>query len=171
MRAFPHLSDADCEDMASLMDRPSAIKWLTRLQLDDGEDFAGLEDEDWIVLTALRVSIDGVEYEIPAGLVTDGGSIPTGLQTVVGERWSRPARKPFVFHDACYKRRLLRIAPGELEPKPVAITQKFADDTLYELLRAGGIGWLRRHRIWAGLRVLGWVAWSNDGKKQKKGTS
>ena len=148
-----------------------AIKWQTRLQLDDGEENAGLADEDWLLLSVLRVTIDGVDYEIEAGLVTDGGSIPTGLQTVVGERWSRPARKPFVLHDACYKRRLLRVAPGELEPKPVTVTQKWADDMLFNLLAAGGIGWLRRHRIWVGLRAFGWIAWRKDGRRDNKTTT
>ena len=167
-----------------------AIKWQTRLQLDDGEDFAGLADEDWLVLTALRVDIDGVDYEIEAGLVTDGGSIPTAAQAVVGERWSRPVRKPFVWHDGGYKRKLLRITPGELEAKPFAYTQKWLDDTLFRLIEHGqneamrlwndGKGptrwqrfgaWLRRHRIWVALRALGWIAWNQDGRRTNKTTT
>ena len=110
-------------------------------------------DGTWTLLQPLTyVASDGTNYHVPAGFVTDFGSIPEIL-------WEIPALVPngsaadpaYVLHDYLYT----------LHHKGIGLmTRKQADDLLLEALAVCGVNWLRRYTIYSGVRMGGWAAWN-----------
>lgn len=78
---------------------------------------------------------------IPAGFVTDGGSIPRFLWRVLGPPIDADTVAAYIRHDWNYQ-------TGRVK-------RKAADAKLYADLRASGVGIIRANIIYAGVRAFG----------------
>lgn len=78
---------------------------------------------------------------IPAGFVTDGGSIPRLLWRVIGPPIDAQTIAAFIRHDWNYQ-------TGRVK-------RKQADQQLYADLRAAGVSRVRAYAIYAGVRAFG----------------
>ena len=78
---------------------------------------------------------------IPAGFMTDGGSIPRLLWRVIGPPVDAQTIAPFIRHDWNYQ--------------SGCVKRKAADQQLYDDLRAAGVGRVRAYTIYIGVRAFG----------------
>ena len=78
---------------------------------------------------------------IPAGFVTDGGSIPRLLWRVIGPPVDAQTIAPFIRHDWNYQ--------------TARVKRHQADNQLYADLRAAGVSRVRAYAIYAGVRAFG----------------
>lgn len=102
-------------------------------------------------------ALDGKEWvDVPAGFVTDFGSIPRPLWSLPGLSPFGKYRRAYAVHDKLYVAPVLRI--GNLRVR--VIDRDEADHILLEALEVLGANWLVRRTIWAGVRTGGWVAWN-----------
>jgi hypothetical protein len=83
-------------------------------------------------------------YVVPAGTLTDFGSIPRLAWIIVGPPGDRPAG--YVLHDWLYQ--------------SAVVSRARADALLREALGVLGYPRWRRWLIWSQVRVWGWVAWN-----------
>lgn len=88
---------------------------------------------------------------IPSGFITDGGSVPRALWSIVNP-WGR-ASKAYVLHDWMYKNQ--------------ERSRLVSDATLLEAMEVLGVNLIQRWLVYRGVRIGGWVAW-NKHKKQNK---
>ena len=85
---------------------------------------------------------------IPAGFVTDGGSIPRLLWRVIGPPVDAQTIAAFIRHDWNYQ--------------TARVKRKQADQQLYADLRAAGVSRLRAYAIYAGVRAFGGSHYCTD---------
>jgi hypothetical protein len=85
---------------------------------------------------------------VPEGFVTDLYSVPKALQWFVARIQSSTA--PAVVHDFLYS----TVGDG------ARFTRDECDEVLLEAMRDRGISWWDRSRIYAGVRLGGWLPWS-----------
>lgn len=119
-------------------------KFLSELDVKDPDGFP------FEVISPLVYQADilGVTITVPVGFKTDFASIPQILWNILPPvgRYDRAA----VVHDFLYQ------------------TQKYtraqSDATLHEAMFVLNVQGWRRKAIYAGVRVGGWHAWSEDGK-------
>jgi hypothetical protein len=110
-------------------------------------------DEQGNVFTLLRpISYLGVI--VPAGFKSDGASVPRVFWPTVFPNDDRKALFAAVFHDFLY-----RTHPG-------IWTRSESDSVFFELLRMGGVSYIRAVRAYIGVRIGGVSAWNAGGKKQ-----
>lgn len=114
-------------------------KFLSKLQTEL------IGERLWRVTADLSYhAASGKVYIVPAGFVTDGGSIPRVCWALIGPpmgdiSWS----SPFVLHDWLY-------ATGQ-ESRDVC------DGLLYESGRASGGWWMKAQTIYWAVRAAGWA--------------
>ena len=88
---------------------------------------------------------------VPAGFVTDGGSVPRPLWGIVSP-WGK-ASKPYILHDWMYHRQ--------------DRTRLVCDAILLEAMEVVGVNWFQRWMIHRGVRMGGWLAWNAHTKRNK----
>lgn len=96
------------------------------------------------------VANDGRFWIIPAGFLTDFGSVPDLVDWIIPQN-STVADPCYALHDyhyACNR-------AGE----PVTHSREDADDILYEALLQCGVSVVKAKIIWAAVRVAGSFAW------------
>lgn len=98
-------------------------------------------DKDWSFF------VDGAEYHIPSLYFFDGASIPRPLWSFVGSPFEPCMWAGSIAHDWIY---LVHI-----------FDRSKADEILYQLIMQSGVGSIRAHLIWAGVRSGAWWAWDN----------
>jgi hypothetical protein len=91
-----------------------------------------------------------IAYWIPRGYVYDGASIPRIFWFLIGSPFEPVFAAAALVHDWFYLTHLV--------PRAVA------DECLYQLLRACGVGTVRAHIIWAAVRSCAGFAWTNNVK-------
>ena len=91
---------------------------------------------------------------VPPGFECDGASVPRMLWGAVFPPGDVQAMYAAVFHDYCYR------------THPVAWTRSGADTAFYDLMRAGGVPYLRAQKAYWGVRLFGKSAWEAGGKNQ-----
>ena len=111
-------------------------------------------DEQGNVFTLLR-PLPYRTLIVPAGFESDGASVPRFLWGAVFPRDDRQALFGALVHDYCYR------------THPVAWTRSGADTAFYDLMRAGGVPYLRAQKAYWGVRLFGKSAWEAGGKGQK----
>lgn len=119
--------------------------------LEDGKTWKTLEAFDYDI-----GKIGGQKIIVPAGTLTDFGSVPQVLWSLISPIGK--ATRPFVLHDFLYKKQ--------------QFSRAFSDFILLEALGVVGEPWLKRRAIYYGVRSGGWIAWSahkkaNEAKKKK----
>ena len=107
----------------------------------------GLWDgELWLTLSVVEFVLNGKKYSIPAGFITDFGSIPR-LARMTIDRMGKAAIG-FVIHD------WLREEDEAAQP----VSTKEADLALYEIGLQYGEGWYCMNKVYYSLRSFGWTA-------------
>lgn len=91
---------------------------------------------------------------IPAGFVTDGGSVPRILWPIV-DPWGK-ASKAYILHDWLYH-------TGER-------SRLVSDAILMEAMEVSGVSFTQRKLVFLGVRIGGWYAWGQHRKREKEGT-
>ena len=86
---------------------------------------------------------------VPAGFVTDGGSVPRPLWGIVSP-WGK-ASKPYILHDWLYHTQ--------------DRTRLVSDAVLLEAMEVVGVNWFQRWLIYRGVRLGGWMAWNEHTKE------
>lgn len=84
----------------------------------------------------------------------DFGSVPLLCQSIVSPLASP---KSFILHDSCYEFHMVWINGA-----PVSLTQRQADNLLYDGFRADGQSAFTAGKAWLGVRAGGWCAWPKD---------
>jgi hypothetical protein len=106
------------------------------------DDFGVWDGVMWITLTDINFHI-GVEHVIPAGFLTDMGSIPRIARMGV-DRMGK-SLVGFIVHDWLYT-------------KDAPVSRKVADQVLYQLSRHYGESWYTSRKIYYAVRSMGWTA-------------
>lgn len=106
--------------------------------------------EDIVYHVGDKDSLDKIT--IPAGFVTDGGSVPRPLWGIVSP-WGK-ASKPYILHDWLYHTQQR--------------SRLVSDAILMEAMEVVGVNWFQRKLIHSGVRIGGWVAWNGHTKENKK---
>ena len=97
---------------------------------------------------------------VPAGFITDFGSIPRPLWGVRGLAPSGRYRRAYVVHDALYAIPVVRHGSPDAEhPLGHRICRETADAVLREALGVLGASWAIRMGIWSAVRAAGWRPW------------
>ena len=91
--------------------------------------------------------------EVPAGFVTDFGSVPWWGRWLV-PRWGWKWTKAYVIHDYLYR------------TQPEGWTRKDADGLMRRIHREEGAGALKRNVAWMAVRLGGWRPWSKTMTKK-----
>lgn len=89
---------------------------------------------------------------VPAGFESDGASVPRFLWGAVFPRDDRQALFGALVHDYVYR------------THPFGWTKKDADASFYELMRKGGVSYIRARMAYWGVRLFGGSAWDAGGK-------
>lgn len=89
---------------------------------------------------------------IPAGFVSDGGSVPRLFWNIV-DPWG-PASKAYWLHDFLYKTQ--------------ERSRLVSDAILMEAMEVLSVNWFKRKLIYRGVRLFGWIAWNIHTKENKK---
>ncbi|MEQ1861883.1 MAG: DUF1353 domain-containing protein [Chthoniobacteraceae bacterium] len=95
----------------------------------------------------------GLYITVPAGFVTDYASVPGPLQSFAGKigRQNRAA----ILHDWLYHTRGI----PRLGAIPDTLTRAECDRIFRDVMKADGVSWRLRWRMWLGVRLGGWAAW------------
>ncbi len=91
----------------------------------------------------------GVVIRVPAGFETDFASVPRLLWPLLPPTGSYG--KAAVLHDYLYATQQIA---GQ------SITRAKADEVFLEAMAVLGVGWLKRHTVYWGVRLGGWLAWN-----------
>ena len=111
-------------------------------------------DEQGNVFTLLR-PLPYRTLIVPEGFESDGASVPRFLWGAVFPRDDRQALFGALVHDYVYR------------THPFGWTKKDADKSFYELMRKGGVSYLRAQKAYLGVRLFGKSSWEAGGKGQK----
>ena len=119
------------------------LKCLVPSPFIEGGEWDG---KNWIMLTSIEFILNGKKCTIPAGFVTDFGSIPRIARVTIDKMGL--CAVPFVIHDWLRE---------ENEEEQVCTTKE-ADEALYELGLKYGCSKYTMFKIYYSLRMFGWAA-------------
>ncbi len=97
----------------------------------------------WITLVVIRIRINGVEMEIPAGYVTDLGTVPKFTRMFVDR--ADESLLGFIIHDFLYNR-VIHI-----------LSRKDSDRALRTIVRLCGQDMVETYLTYMFVRMLGWL--------------
>tara|TARA_R110000851_G_scaffold108030_7_gene228746 strand:- start:643 stop:1020 length:378 start_codon:yes stop_codon:yes gene_type:complete len=97
----------------------------------------------WVVVKAVYYHLAGYVFCIPKGFIFDGASIPKVLRS-------------FVNKDGLWKSSLLHDFLYRTQP----VSRKIADQLFLLQMKIDGVGWIKRHTVYRGLRLGGWVTFN-----------
>lgn len=113
---------------------------LLRLKKSGGKLFYVNKDYSY----GFQAGKDVIIWAVPKGFASDGGSVPGILQSSVSVLG--PAFEAYIIHDYLYWQ-------GKY-------TRKECDLIFLAALNASETGWWQKKKIYAGVRLGGWVAWN-----------
>ena len=95
-----------------------------------------------VLVTPLKFTFKGVEYEIPAGYESDGMSVPRFFWRSLSPKINAKTLIPSVIHDFMYENHI-----G---------TRAEADEFYEQNLIEKGFGRIKSWLVWFGVRIGGW---------------
>ena len=95
-----------------------------------------------VLVTPLKFTFKGVEYEIPAGYESDGMSVPRFFWRTLSPKINGKTLVPSVIHDYMYENHI-----G---------TRAEADEFYQQNLIEKGFGRIKSWLVWVGVRIGGW---------------
>lgn len=114
------------------------------------------DGERWELVTSFTYHVGELgspdKIEVPAGFVTDFGSVPRIFWPLVSPQGK--AKGAFVLHDFLY-------FTGQR-------SRLVCDAILEEAMEVCGISHFQRWLVWKGVRVGGWAAWKSHRRAQKE---
>ncbi len=111
----------------------------------DSPHVSPVNNENYRLDHAVRVTADGYLVTVEAGFVTDGASIPRLLWRVVGHPFMGLVLLPAIIHDALYQ--------SEALPRDVC------DRIFFDLLVANGVNKNKARVMYWGVRIGGGFVW------------
>jgi hypothetical protein len=105
----------------------------------------------------------GKRYRAPIGSTTDGLSTPKCVRLLPGYDATGDDWWSGVLHDSAF-RGFLEELDHRGDWKPAKLSQKQADDLILDAMETQGVGFIRRHIIYAALRLFGHYAYAQDRK-------
>lgn len=108
--------------------------------------------EDYQLFENWTVTVNGVDYTIPAGLVVDGASVPRACWFFMPPDGLH--RGAALFHDWSYINR------GNFTRGP-PLTRLQTDEAFYNLMIEAGVSPARAGIAYRGVRLGGWAAWAS----------
>jgi len=128
-------------------------------------DFGQLEiiekGDGWYLHSEYRVTAGTTDKLVcPAGMWTDGASIPRFFWRVIGHPMMLPYVKAAVIHDAGYMDKLEWSYKEDGEWVAEAHTRKEIDELFLALMKALGISWWRRTMMYQAVRWFGGKHWT-----------
>lgn len=137
--------------------------FLSPLRIEEIEG----DDRRWRLLDACPYHLrapDGQEWvDVPAGFVTDFGSIPRAFWWMPGLSPFGKLRRAYAVHDKLYQAPVVRTATTAR-----AIGREEADQTLLEACDVLGANWVNRRVIYRGVRMGGWIAWNRHRARDRE---
>lgn len=120
--------------------------------MTDGLFLEYIDGCQWRVMSAFAYKPKvGPAVLVPAGFITDFASVPRVFWRLIGPPTGYGARaaygKAAVLHDFLYTH------PGPRD-------RKACDAFFLEAMTAAGVSPLRRHLMWAAVRIGGWAPWN-----------
>lgn len=125
------------------------VQYLSRLLLEDPLDGR----RDMIVAAPWRLCACGGTWEVEAGMVTDGASIPRFWWRLIGPPFAGRYRAAAVWHDAAYRGRLRRLIGMDLVYW--IVPRERADWVMFRIARCAGVEVWRAWAMYATVRVGG----------------
>lgn len=101
-----------------------------------------------VLVTPIKFTFNGQEYEVPAGFASDGMSVPRFFWRMLSPKLDFHTLVPSVIHDYMYSVKL-----G---------TRSEADEFYYQNLIAGGFGKVKAKLVWLGVRLGGGSHWGTN---------
>lgn len=83
---------------------------------------------------------------VPVGFLTDGASIPSFAQSLIGSPWGGKYARIAVIHDFLYKTH--------------KVSRIIADRIFAEGMKIMGVSWWRRILMYQAVRRFGWMVWN-----------
>lgn len=131
-------------------------------KLDDGKH--------WMVLESFRYylvwpapDVDPEFVDVPAGFVTDFGSIPLIVPPLFVDRVGKMG-KAFVIHDKLYRAPVIRL--GDRTAVPIDRGQ--CDRIMRDVGEATKAPWRERQLSYAGVRMGGFVPWNRYRNEERE---
>jgi len=110
-------------------------------------DLTFLEDDEFYLLgDFIYKSVKFGDITCPEMYLTDGASIPRGLQLFVGSPWSGKYPRAAVIHD------WLCSSEGEIIGTNQKLTKKESDQVFLEMMKFLGVGFFKRHKMHLAVR-------------------
>lgn len=102
------------------------------------------DEHAWTLTEPLVYRGSHETFTVPSRFKTDLATVPRILWAIVPP-WGKYSRAA-VLHDWFYVR-------------DIEISRRDADGIFRRAMKESGVGWLRRHTMWAAVRVFGWMYW------------
>ena len=119
------------------------------------------DGKNWILVTALEYEReDGTILRAPAGMHTDGPSIPPRLESIIHQHGSHYL--PCIMHDAAYEDQLESFIGGVWTR--TTLDKAACDKLLWEAMGAVGTPFLERRIIFEAVNLAGREAFDEDRK-------
>ena len=113
------------------------------------------DGENWILLSDIKFSVDDKIYKIPAGFVTNFGSIPRIFRPMLNKMGK--SLRAFAVHDWLYSYGV-----------DIFGSQRECDKALYELSRLDDESWINANLINKGLLIGGWTCYNKNKPRIEK---
>ena len=114
------------------------------------------DGETWTVNESMDYEVgavgSGERIIVPKGTLTDFGSVPHFLWSFISPIGK--ATRAFVLHDYLYQIQIY--------------TRLRSDQILLEAMEVLGVGWLKRHTVYRGVRMGGMFPWNQHTKELKE---
>jgi len=133
-----------------MSDRSGEISFGTLVLYDIGDEFELAYD------FVVRIGGDAVLIA-PAGMRTDGASIPRFFWRIIGPPMTGRYRQAAVIHDAAYT----GVLKWRVGGAAVEYDRKTADALFLKLMEALGVSWWRRGLMHAAVRWFGAKRWTD----------
>lgn len=99
------------------------------------------------LVVSFRFVWDNMEYRIPPGFQWNGASIPRAFWTTTGSPFLPRYNRASLVHDWFYDNH--------------KVSKKEADKAFRAFLKADGVGWYTRNKMYWAVRMFGKKAWNN----------
>ena len=134
------------------------VTWLSELVLKCPGPDQDPDDMCMILHQDFCVKIGQIMFLTPAGMLTDGASIPRFFWRLIGSPFTGPYRRAAIFHDAAYKG-LLEAYNSQCNRISERLDREAADGLLLVLMEADGAGRCLREVIYKAVRFFGKWSW------------
>jgi hypothetical protein len=107
------------------------------------------------------ISKEGWLVFVEEDMLSDLASLPQLLRSIFGV--NKKESVAAIYHDKLYRDRM-QVVSNVLQKTRRCLRRGEVDKIFYDLMKLGGVSWIRRHLFYRGLRLGGWWRWYRYGK-------